>query len=94
MGFSVREHTREQRPEDFDVTLSNTDEKAYLADPKRLHYTRVAELDSLPPMQQIEALLLSGAEAFRADPEMDGEMIEAVMLAWREHYGVGEQGEA
>lgn len=93
MGFSVREHKRETRPEDYDIQLSNG-EVAYLADPKRMHYTRVAEIDKLPPMAQIEALLLSGAESFRADPEMDGEMLEAIMEDWRKHYGVGDAGES
>ena len=45
-------------------------------------------------MQQIEALLISGGDEFRADPEMDGEMIEAIMEDWRRHYGLGDQGEA
>lgn len=93
MGFSVGEHKRQERPEDFDITLS-TGEVVYLADPKRMHYSRVAEIDMLPAMKQVESLLISGAELFRADPEMDGEMLEAIMGAWRDHYGVGAAGEA
>lgn len=94
MGFTVTEHKREERPADFDVTLSNTDVKAYLADPKRLHFTVLAELDNLAPMQQLEKLLISGREEFYGDPEMDGEMVEAVMEGWRKHFGLGGPGEA
>lgn len=94
MGFTVTEHKRETRPEDFDITLSNSEVKAYLADPKRLHFTVLAELDELPPMGQVEKLLISGKEEFYGDPEMDGEMVEAIMNAWREHFGLGGPGEA
>lgn len=93
MAFKLSAIEREKRPEAFEVELTDGSIVSFI-DPKRLHFTVLTELDSMSPNKQIETLTGSGWDKFRADPEMDGEALEAVMTAYREHYGLGESGEA
>lgn len=87
--FQVAKVKREKRPEPFSVELSDGSEVTF-ADPKKLHWTVLTELDNLPPAKQIEVLAVDGFDKFRDDPEMDGEMLELVMADWRRHYGLGD----
>jgi hypothetical protein len=93
MAFKISSIEREKRPEPFEVELSDGSLVTF-TDPKRLHFTVLTGLDEMSPNKQIETLTGSGWDKFSTDPEMDGEALEAVMTAYREHYGLGSQGEA
>lgn len=84
---------REKRPEPFTLELTDGTEVSF-ADPKKMHFTVLAEMDSLPPTDQVKTLTGEGYEHLAADPEMDGEALQWVMNAWREHYGMTQAGEA
>lgn len=86
---------RERRPEPFSLELSDGTE-VFFADPKKMHWTQLTELDNLAPAKQIEALIEDPEQfqAFRDDSAIDGEVLEWVMAQWRDHFGLGGPGEA
>jgi hypothetical protein len=93
MKLSLSKIEREKRPEAFEVELTDGTVVEF-ADPKRMHFSVLVELDNLPMLEQLAALTGDGFEALKADPNLDAEALETVMTAWRDHYGVGDQGEA
>lgn len=86
-AFKLSAIEREKRPEPFELELSDGSVVTF-ADPKKMHFTVLTEMDSLPPQEQVKALVGSGWDKFKADPEMDGEALEWVMGLWRDHYGM------
>lgn len=92
-AFKLSSIEREKRPEPFEVELSDGALVTF-ADPKRLHFTVLTAIDDMPPVKQIETLTGSGWDKFKAEPGIDGEALESIMGAWRDHYGLGDQGEA
>lgn len=84
---------REKRPEPFSVELTDGTEVIF-ADPKRLPFKTLTELDGMSPYQQVEAITGDGFEALAADPEMDGEALELLVEMWTDHYGMTTPGEA
>lgn len=92
---SLAKIERESRPEAFSLELTDGTEVVF-SDPKRMHFTVLTGIDDLSPTDQVKALVADSDEykALAADPEMDGEALEWVMGLWRDHYGLGDQGEA
>jgi hypothetical protein len=84
---------RENRPEPFTLELTDGSEVTF-ADPKKLHFTVLTTMDEMSPVDQVKTLTGEGYEALAADPQMDGEALEWIMGLWRDHYGLGDQGEA
>lgn len=96
MKRSLSDLQREKPKEPFIFTVSGPDGEVDVefVNPKSLHWTKLTELDDLPPSQQIATLVpdQSQYEAFRHEPDMDGEALQWVMDEWRKHFGLGEQG--
>lgn len=102
MKRSLSNLQREKPREPFILTVNPAPaegEKAAPVDvefvnPKSLHWTKLTELDDLPPAQQIAAVVPDPDHyrAFQEDPEIDGEALEWVMGEWRTHFGLGDQG--
>lgn len=90
---SLAKVEREQRPEPFTLELSDGSEVTF-ADPKKMHFTVLTTMDELSPVEQVKTLTGEGYDRLAADPEMDGEALEWIMGLWRDHYGLGDQGEA
>jgi hypothetical protein len=90
--FKAGQIEREKRPEAFTYETSAGVE-VKLADPKRMHFV---ELDAINNQSATRALkTLAGDEAYKdlvADPELDMEGANQLMEAWRQHYGLGDQG--
>jgi len=84
---------REKRPEPFSVELTDGTEVTF-ADPKRLAFSTLTELDGMNPFEQVRAITGDGFEALADDPEMDGEALELLMGLWQDHYGMTTPGEA
>lgn len=99
MKRSLSDMQREKPKEPFvlsDVGPEGGKVDVEFINPKSLHWTKLTELDDLPPAQQIATIVPDDAQyaAFRDDPRMDGEALEWVMGEWRTHYGLGGPGEA
>lgn len=95
MKRSLSDMKRETPREPFILTVAGPVDVEFV-NPKSLHWTKLTELDELPPATQIETLIEDPAQyqAFRDDPELDGEALEWVMGEWRTHYGLGAPGES
>lgn len=99
MKRSLSDMQRETPREPFILTVHNAkgDEvDVEFVNPKSLHWTKLTELDELPPAQQIESLVPDPDQfaAFRADTEIDAEALEWVMNQYRTHFGLGGPGES
>lgn len=99
MKRSLSDMKREKPREPFVLTVhdaAGAERDVEFTNPKSLHWTKLTELDELPPGEQIATLIADPEqlEAFREDPELDGEALEWVMGEYRTHYGLGAPGEA
>ncbi len=65
-----------------------------LQDPKGIQLEAMIQLESLPPADQVAALIADDKfEEFSKRPEVDGYFFEAVMSKYVGHYGLGTPGE-
>jgi hypothetical protein len=94
MRLKLNEIEREKRPEPFSVELSNGSEVEFV-DPKRLHWSKLADLQELGQLDQVKTVVSpDGFQALRDDPTIDLEMLESIMLAYQEHFGLGDPGKS
>ena len=99
MKRSLSEMQQEKPSEPFvleDIGPDGAKVDVELVNPKDLHWTKLTELDELPPAQQIEALIPDAEQyqAFRDDPRMNARALEWVMNEWRTHFGLGGPGDS
>lgn len=98
MKRSLSDMKRETPREAFELTVTPKDGEpvdVVFADPKKMHWTDLASLDELGA-GAISVLIPDPEhyQAFRADPEIDGEALEWVMGEWRTHFGLGSPGDS
>lgn len=89
--FKAGQIEREKRPEPFTYETTDGVEVTF-ADPKRMHFTELDELNSQSAGKALRVLTGELYPHLRDDPALDGEGANQLMEAWREHYGMGEAG--
>lgn len=77
------------RPEPFEYE-SNDGRAVTFKDPKSLHYTVLRTIGQGDTDATLKALLGEEQyETFMSFPEVDGYLMEALLLAYNEHHGFG-----
>jgi hypothetical protein len=93
--FTIDDLERDKsRPEPFQLALDD-DTIVTFPDPKSLHFTKLLELTTSSPAEQVRIIVGDDFEVLAADPRADGYFFEALMQKYIAHYGgIPDPGEA